>query len=892
MKNEAAMEEVKAFNAELQTLYESRPPVSKAKMTDITKRAMKGVKLYKHVVHTVEKFIHKCKPEYKVPGLYVIDSIVRQSRHQFGSEKDVFAPRFQKNIKNTFQSLMRCPDDQRPKIVRVLNLWQKNGVFPTEVTQMLHEVVASCSGQNPMESVRNGDDVNVGEDPSLASKTSTLANQIKEQSKENKPVFDRKLLDFDYGEEEEDKSTSDAGHHHHHHHHHHHQPTHPPEPPKVEDVQKIANTVLNPSMLESIQKALAAQGMGQILKPEMPSDMGMQMVPPPNHMMASPFGLPMMVANPFATPVPMQPPVSQEADLMVGKDEDLRNKEDGPRRRRSRSPRRRSRSRSRSPARSRRRSRDRKRDRSSSADREHERERMSKGLPAVRRGYITVCSNTLWLGHVSKATTESDLEASFGEHGKILSIDLIPPRGCAYICMDRRQDAYRTLVNKRNIRLKNSPSRIKIAWAPHKGAKNHKNFKDYWDVDQGCFFIPDDQMPLDVDLAQLEEGGMIDVDSLPDSLKKRYELLKMGGKPPSAIPNAMPTGIPGGIPMPFGVPPFPMASMGAPGSNALTAMLGMPPMALPPMMLNPNMLRPPGGTRMNLPGAQGSLPPSSTAAAVAPPPPISAQSPSANGDARGPNGQTNFGPPGPRNLARGAMPQMRGPGMPGMPPMSNMPRHMLPRRGHMMGGPMPRPPSMRNGPDGSMDGPDGMPPRFGMPGPDFLARHGPPPPNWNGPPGGPMWRHGLPPGMRPDFSRGPLPPNFNGPPPMGNFPNGSPLGLMGARPPQAGTGSASGSVGVSGPEKRQAHEESSIAGGRERKRRSRWSDAPGDAPAVPPPVLANLPPVIEPEAATEVQAEASADEPGTPVADETEWPDKAPGEDFDMFNDSPKVKAS
>lgn len=151
--------------------------------------------------------------------------------------------------------------------------------------------------------------------------------------------------------------------------------------------------------------------------------MGMQMVPPPNHMMQSPFGLPLMVANPFAPPASVQPPTSQEPDLMDRKDEDLRNK-DEPRRRRSRSPRRRSRSRSRSPTRSRRRSRDRKRDRSSSADREHERERMSKGLPSVRRGYITVCSNTLWLGHVSKATTESDLEASFGEHGKILSIDV------------------------------------------------------------------------------------------------------------------------------------------------------------------------------------------------------------------------------------------------------------------------------------------------------------------------------------------------------------------------------------------------------------------------------------------------------------------------------------
>lgn len=55
----------------------------------------------------------QCKPEYKVPGLYVIDSIVRQSRHQFGTEKDVFAPRFSKNIIATFQHLYRCSSDDK-----------------------------------------------------------------------------------------------------------------------------------------------------------------------------------------------------------------------------------------------------------------------------------------------------------------------------------------------------------------------------------------------------------------------------------------------------------------------------------------------------------------------------------------------------------------------------------------------------------------------------------------------------------------------------------------------------------------------------------------------------------------------------------------------------------
>lgn len=81
-------------------------------MASITKLAMKAIKFYKHVVQNVEKFILKCKPEYKIPGLYVIDSIVRQSRHQFG-QKDVFAPRFARNMEDTFAHLFRCSQEDK-----------------------------------------------------------------------------------------------------------------------------------------------------------------------------------------------------------------------------------------------------------------------------------------------------------------------------------------------------------------------------------------------------------------------------------------------------------------------------------------------------------------------------------------------------------------------------------------------------------------------------------------------------------------------------------------------------------------------------------------------------------------------------------------------------------
>ena len=59
----------------------------------------------------------QCQPEYKLPGLYVIDAIVRESRRQFSPEKDLFAPRFSKNFEATFQNLlMYCPPSDKVRV--------------------------------------------------------------------------------------------------------------------------------------------------------------------------------------------------------------------------------------------------------------------------------------------------------------------------------------------------------------------------------------------------------------------------------------------------------------------------------------------------------------------------------------------------------------------------------------------------------------------------------------------------------------------------------------------------------------------------------------------------------------------------------------------------------
>ncbi|XP_076307791.1 uncharacterized protein LOC143223567 isoform X2 [Tachypleus tridentatus] len=635
------MEVVRAFNNELSSLYESKPPVSKAKMTQVTKAAIKGIKFYKHIVQSVEKFIQKCRPEYKVPGLYVIDSIVRQSRHQFG-DKDVFAPRFSKNITTTFQNLFKCPDEDRSKVVRVLNLWQKNSVFQSEIIQPLLDLAdpnntnsnqspvanegierstaklvespswkgwsqSSQGNQNFTESrtIMHVDedekqDTTVLEDEAensisqqasnmdllshLQQLATTLAGAKPDimQQEENIVKFNKKLLDFDYGDEEEEDEKQDE--------------TSQSSEPNALALSMAQNLLSNPELLQQLQQMQQTIQQNDVFKTEFLVQEGLeeqkelsvsQQIPQQSTEHAEPttvFGTNCLSYIPepppqFPTgqesanrypPLSYEPPplppssVNSEQDdsrhsfglvnniSLPLEDQDERqrvaqhigveDKDDRERsgsrsrspsrssksrssrrhsrRSRSRSPRRR-RSRSGSRSRSRHKRERRSRSRSRERERERERERRKKGLPPLKKNYLCVCSTTLWLGHVPKIVSEADIHDVFAEFGTIASIDMIPPRGCAYVCMDRRQDAYKALQSLKNLKLQGSS--IKMAWAPGKGMKG-KEYKDYWEVDVGVSYIPYDKLPETVDLDSLEEGGVIDEQSVPSNLKEQQRI--------------------------------------------------------------------------------------------------------------------------------------------------------------------------------------------------------------------------------------------------------------------------------------------------------------------------------------------------------------------------------
>ncbi|TMW48093.1 hypothetical protein DOY81_006833 [Sarcophaga bullata] len=690
------MENVAAFNNELSGLYESKPPISKAKMAAITRAAMRAIKFYKHVVQSVEKFILKCKPEYKVPGLYVIDSIVRQSRHQYGPEKDVFAPRFARNMKETFANLFRCAPEDKSRIIRVLNLWQKNNVFAPDVIQPIFDLadpnhpiysmqppgattsasvtnatanlgvadmstsqtngglntsggsmdmnmsgsavggsqaddkippagLADLSSVSPHERSRNTNNSlrqlehkqhskrsNTNNAPNLASTSksrelsskSTLES-IKIHHPETYSKYQRSSHDYDYDDipnNDDDSSDECAS----------------PKKSNLLDNNNLKQLLNDPNVLRQLQ---TLQNFTKFKQEDKQHNLRLQEEAFEKHLQNvlknSASGSGNQDASEFNKEVEF---VSEEQKIEVinldGNDSRSptpdrdrykrrrsrsrsRSRDRGGRNRRGRS---RSRSRSRSPRSNRRRtSRERERStRDKEKDREHERERRRKGLPDIKKDHLSVCSTTLWVGHLSKLVYQEELSDTFGEYGDIVSIDQIVPRGCAFIVMNRRQDAYKAMQGLKNHKLQGRA--ITISWAAGKGVKS-KEWKDFWDLELGVTYIPWNKLDENTDFDTLEEGGMFDEDSMPSWMKEKINKIKslkeittehktvaptITGPPPSLPPPSNNPNMMFGIdttqpppgPPPSGGPP-PMMPM-VPGQFSMA-----PPMAGPPRMLGP-----------------------------------------------------------------------------------------------------------------------------------------------------------------------------------------------------------------------------------------------------------------------------------------------------------------
>ncbi|XP_068601471.1 SR-related and CTD-associated factor 4-like [Brachionichthys hirsutus] len=757
------MDPVDAFNMELSSMVALRPPISRAKMMSVTKSAIKAIKRYKHVVQIVEKFIKKCKPELKVPGLYVVDSIVRQSRHQFGVEKDVFGPRFLKNFTDTFQNLYRCSEDDKSKIVRVLNLWQKNGMFGMDVIQPLMDMADGTLGsvsaleaptdfqpqtQDPMTSgsvlpavphlpasdalaavaqlfqSTHGQELqrmlqNLQQaENSLAANNKTITNSMPAPPQlnlysshlERKSSLAEKLLGrFDYDDEPEDTNAKEG----------------------IAQPQGIPENVFNRFLGQMpTTENVHPQLMGHTFVTEHGGGMNHEHHGMPDGKCSTKEACSQSLRNSTGDATMRR----EGRQRSYGRRTKSRSGSRSPRRRRSRSS---SHSRRSRHQRSRSRSREldwgsRSRSQDRAGDREKDKERRQKGLPSIKSQTLSVCSTTLWVGQLDKKTQQSDVICLLEEFGQIDSINMIPPRGCAYIVMVHRQDAFTALNKLSRGSYKVNQKPVKIAWALNKGIKSaHKKF---WDVERGVTYVPWSKVKVE-ELESYREGGILDAETLNPDWTDATDFIKLvavNGAP--GIPAA------GTIAAHIQVPPVEQAAR------------IKSPLAFPgPIMLSPTSILPGGAPFINTEFDQLSVTP---AGGVKRPKETLKDPAIDNGTYGNACTDNQLGSPAPPVMTLPGPGVMHGPRL-GMPPLQPRPGMHGP---HVP--PFLRPPNMPRMPPQMMPGGPMFPPdRFRMPmpfpprGPAF-HRHPSMVPEEMDDGEGRYFRNGRPEFARPPFHRG------------------------------------------------------------------------------------------------------------------------------------------
>lgn len=146
------------------------------------------------------------------------------------------------------------------------------------------------------------------------------------------------------------------------------------------------------------------------------------------------------------------------------------------------------------------------------------RDSRKKWMPYLRGQSVGIISKTVFIGHLHKHVSETKLRSLCEDFGAIEEFNMIPPRGCAFVTFEKRKSAHKASVKMHELKFEGRE--LKVAWAPNKGVKDDKEFRDSWIEQEGCTYIHLEQFPINR-ISELTEGGAyLDEDSLSEELKQ------------------------------------------------------------------------------------------------------------------------------------------------------------------------------------------------------------------------------------------------------------------------------------------------------------------------------------------------------------------------------------
>ncbi|KAJ3320448.1 hypothetical protein HDV06_005271 [Boothiomyces sp. JEL0866] len=128
------------FEREINSLGD-KIPVSVSKITNLTKIAHRNPPL--DITNLIEKFIRTCPPPVKLGVVYLIDSIFKAKKTEYPK---IIGPR----LLDWFTILSQCPDNDKEKMKRVLNLWMQNELLASIDLKKILE----CFIPKPVEKIK------------------------------------------------------------------------------------------------------------------------------------------------------------------------------------------------------------------------------------------------------------------------------------------------------------------------------------------------------------------------------------------------------------------------------------------------------------------------------------------------------------------------------------------------------------------------------------------------------------------------------------------------------------------------------------------------------------------------------------------------------------------
>jgi hypothetical protein len=132
------------YEKELKQIHAKPPPISSSRVKLLTDLAIEHYKYYKHVVMLIERFVLRSREDYRVSGLFVIDSICRASRKRFSSN-DPYTPRFASKLEGIMGAVKAVPPGDMKTVFKVVDGWKQHSTFRDETLHMIDGILGSRS---------------------------------------------------------------------------------------------------------------------------------------------------------------------------------------------------------------------------------------------------------------------------------------------------------------------------------------------------------------------------------------------------------------------------------------------------------------------------------------------------------------------------------------------------------------------------------------------------------------------------------------------------------------------------------------------------------------------------------------------------------------------------